>query len=62
MATARKPSTPKRTKKLTRPNPTPRRNPKLGPPVNYHPEGGTIPIEEIEAVVDAIFARRKQKP
>lgn len=61
MATARKPSETKRAKKLVRPNPTPRRNPKLGPPVYYNPEG-TIPLERIEAAVDAIFARRKQKP
>jgi len=39
-------------------NPVPRKNPKNGPPVYYQTEGGSIPIERIEAAVRKVLAAR----
>jgi hypothetical protein len=41
-----------------RPNPRPRLNPKNGPPVYFQTEGGTIPLEKIEAAVREVLAAR----
>lgn len=39
-------------------NPIPRRNPKSGPPVYFNYEGGTIPLEKIDAAVKKVLAAR----
>ena len=55
---ARKKTPAKRSAKLRRPNPVPRLNPKNGPPVYIDYEGGTIPVETIEAAVRSVLASR----
>jgi len=41
-----------------RPNPMPRLNPKSGRPVYFQTEGGTVPLERIEAAVEKVLAAR----
>ena len=57
MATKRK-ATAKRNRLGGRSNPMPRMNPKNGPPVYFQTEGGTIPLERIEAAVEKVLAAR----
>jgi hypothetical protein len=63
MATKRKKAAPRQRKGErpfweTRQNPVPRDNPKSGPPVYYDYEGGTIPIEKIDAAVRKVLGAR----